>query len=90
MHTHKGEEAYAHLERTILYALCDTLFTIQPPYIVNIPPIVPASIFSIDSMWSKDYEESDEKIKLFIKSLNEWTPAKVKGKPVKSEVTIFG
>lgn len=124
----------------------------------NIPDeyylIVPASIFSIDSMWTKDYEENNfnsftypyyndgrqstirllqtglnkivqtnsnekisinffvnkdgtvsdievsinykesderiEKIKSFVKSLNEWTPAKVKGKPVKSKVTIFG
>lgn len=116
--------------------------------------VVPASVLSIDSMWSKDYEENNfksftypyyndgrqstvillqngldkivqtnnnenisinffinkdgsvseieasinynesdkriERIKLFIKSLNEWTPAKVKGKPVKSKVTIFG
>tara|TARA_B110000967_G_scaffold167570_1_gene176158 strand:+ start:257 stop:1279 length:1023 start_codon:yes stop_codon:yes gene_type:complete len=127
-------------------------------FVHNIPDeyylIVPASIFSIDSMWTKDYEDNNfksftypyyndgrlstikllqtginkivqtnsnekisinffvnkdgtvseveasinyeksderiEKIKLFIKSLNEWTPAKVKGKPVKSKVTIFG
>ena len=42
---------------------------------------------------SINYKESDErieKIKFFIKSLNKWIPAKVKGKPVKSKVTIFG
>ena len=42
---------------------------------------------------SINYKENDErieKIKLFIKSLNEWSPAKVKGEPVKSKVTIFG
>jgi quercetin dioxygenase-like cupin family protein len=38
MHTHKGEEAHVLLEGTILYALGDTLFTIDAPYIVNIPP----------------------------------------------------
>ena len=41
MHTHKGEESHVLLEGTILYALGDTLFTIEGPYIVNIPPMVP-------------------------------------------------
>jgi quercetin dioxygenase-like cupin family protein len=41
MHTHKGEESHVLLEGTILYALGDTLFTIEAPYIVNIPPMVP-------------------------------------------------
>lgn len=41
MHTHQGEESHVLLEGTILYALGDTLFTINAPYIVNIPPYVP-------------------------------------------------
>jgi quercetin dioxygenase-like cupin family protein len=43
MHTHLGEEAHVLLEGTILYALGDELFTIEAPYIVNIPPMVPHS-----------------------------------------------
>ena len=41
MHTHEGEESHVLLEGEILYALGDTLFTIDGPYIVNIPPMVP-------------------------------------------------
>lgn len=41
MHTHQGEESHVLLEGTILYALGDTLFTIEAPYMVNIPPYVP-------------------------------------------------
>ena len=43
MHTHKGEEAHVLLEGTVLYALGDSVFTLQAPYIVNIPPMVPHS-----------------------------------------------
>ena len=43
MHTHKGEEAHVLLEGTILYALGDSVFTLEAPYIVNIPPMVPHS-----------------------------------------------
>jgi quercetin dioxygenase-like cupin family protein len=43
MHTHAGEEAHVLLEGEILYALGDELFTIEAPYIVNIPPMVPHS-----------------------------------------------
>ena len=43
MHTHPGEEAHVLLEGSILYALGDTTFTMQAPYIVNIPPMVPHS-----------------------------------------------
>jgi hypothetical protein len=116
--------------------------------------VIPASVFSIDSIWSEKFEEntfksftypyykddrqttiqflkdrlykivskdketdigidffvnkdgtigdieikinnhSDDKrieqIKQFIQTMENWTPAKVKGQPVKSEVTIFG
>jgi quercetin dioxygenase-like cupin family protein len=47
MHTHVGEEAHVLLEGEILYALGDELFTIQAPYIVNIPPMVPHSFVNI-------------------------------------------
>jgi quercetin dioxygenase-like cupin family protein len=43
MHTHKGEEAHVLLEGKILYALGDSIFTLEAPYIVNIPPMVPHS-----------------------------------------------
>ncbi len=47
MHTHKGEESHVLLEGTILYALGDTMFTIEAPYIVNIPPMVPHAFKNI-------------------------------------------
>ncbi|HET6341709.1 MAG TPA: cupin domain-containing protein [Gemmatimonadota bacterium] len=43
MHTHVGEEAHVLLEGSILYALGDTTFTMEAPYIVNIPPMTPHS-----------------------------------------------
>ncbi|MCG8436131.1 MAG: cupin domain-containing protein [Gammaproteobacteria bacterium] len=44
MHTHVGEEAHVLLEdQIVLYALGDEIFTIEGPYIVNIPPMVPHS-----------------------------------------------
>jgi quercetin dioxygenase-like cupin family protein len=43
MHTHMGEEAHVLLEGKILYALGDEIFTMEGPYIVNIPPMVPHS-----------------------------------------------
>lgn len=47
MHTHKGEESHVLLEGEILYALGDTLFTINAPYIINIPPMVPHAFKNI-------------------------------------------
>lgn len=41
MHTHMGEESHVLLEGQILYALGDSIFAIQAPYIVNIPPMTP-------------------------------------------------
>ena len=41
MHTHEGEESHVLLEGEILYALGDTIFTINGSYMVNIPPMVP-------------------------------------------------
>ena len=43
MHTHVGEEAHVLLEGEILYALGDEIFSMEGPYIVNIPPMVPRS-----------------------------------------------
>lgn len=47
MHTHQGEEAHVLLEGKILYALGDQIFTIEGPYIVNIPPMVPHSFMNL-------------------------------------------
>ena len=41
MHTHEGEESHVLLEGDIIYALGDTMFRIQGPYMINIPPMVP-------------------------------------------------
>ena len=43
MHTHVGEESHVLLEGKILYALGDEVITMDAPYIVNIPPMVPHS-----------------------------------------------
>ena len=43
MHTHEGEESHVLLKGKILYALGDEVFTMEGPYIVNIPPMVPHS-----------------------------------------------
>ena len=43
MHTHLGEESHVLLKGKILYALGDSIFTMEGPYIVNIPPMVPHS-----------------------------------------------
>ena len=47
MHTHQGEESHVLVEGDILYALGDTIFTIQAPYMVNIPPMVPHAFKNI-------------------------------------------
>ena len=47
MHTHVGEEAHVLLEGTIQYALGDSVFTLEAPYIVNIPPMVPHSFKNV-------------------------------------------
>lgn len=50
MHTHHGEEAHVLLEgQKILYALGDSLFVMEGPYIVNIPPMVPHSFQNLDN-----------------------------------------
>lgn len=47
MHTHEGEEAHVLLEGKILYALGDDIFSIEGPYIINIPPMVPHSFMNL-------------------------------------------
>jgi quercetin dioxygenase-like cupin family protein len=47
MHSHEGEESHVLLEGDILYALGDTMFTIQAPYMVNIPAGVPHAFKNI-------------------------------------------
>jgi quercetin dioxygenase-like cupin family protein len=49
MHTHKGEESHVLLEgQKVLYALGDSIFVMEGPYIVNIPPMVPHSFQNLD------------------------------------------
>ncbi len=47
MHSHEGEESHVLLEGDILYALGDTMFTIEAPYIVNIPAGMPHAFKNI-------------------------------------------
>ncbi len=47
MHSHEGEESHVLLEGDVVYALGDTLFTIQGPYVVNIPAGVPHAFKNI-------------------------------------------
>src|SRR5687768_16027368 len=47
MHTHMGEEAHVLLDGKIMYALGDSIFTMEGPYIVNIPPMVPHSFTNL-------------------------------------------
>jgi quercetin dioxygenase-like cupin family protein len=47
MHTHQGEEAHVLLDGKIMYALGDSIFTMEGPYIVNIPPMVPHSFTNL-------------------------------------------
>jgi quercetin dioxygenase-like cupin family protein len=49
MHTHLGEESHVLLaEQKVLYALGDSIFVMEGPYIVNIPPMVPHSFQNLD------------------------------------------
>ncbi len=47
MHTHMGEESHVLLDGKIMYALGDSIFTMEGPYIVNIPPMVPHSFTNL-------------------------------------------
>lgn len=49
MHTHMGEESHVLTKgQKVLYALGDSLFVMEGPYIVNIPPMVPHSFQNLD------------------------------------------
>jgi quercetin dioxygenase-like cupin family protein len=49
MHTHMGEESHVLTSgQKVLYALGDSLFVLEGPYIVNIPPMVPHSFQNLD------------------------------------------
>jgi len=49
MHTHPGEESHVLLaKQKILYALGDSMFVVEGPYIVNIPPMAPHSFQNMD------------------------------------------
>ena len=47
MHTHMGEESHVLLHGKVMYALGDSIFTMEGPYIVNIPPMVPHSFTNL-------------------------------------------
>lgn len=47
MHTHMGEESHVLLDGKVMYALGDSIFTMEGPYIVNIPPMVPHSFTNL-------------------------------------------
>ena len=50
MHTHMGEESHVLTAgQKVLYALGDSLFVMEGPYIVNIPPMVPHSFQNLDA-----------------------------------------
>jgi len=50
MHTHMGEESHVLLKgQKVMYALGDTMFVMEGPYIVNIPPMVPHSFQNLDN-----------------------------------------
>lgn len=49
MHTHHGEESHVLLKgQKVMYALGDSIFVMDGPYIVNIPPMVPHSFQNLD------------------------------------------
>jgi quercetin dioxygenase-like cupin family protein len=49
MHTHQGEESHVLLEgQKVMYALGDSIFVMEGPYIVNIPPMTPHSFQNLD------------------------------------------
>jgi quercetin dioxygenase-like cupin family protein len=49
MHTHQGEESHVVTSgQKIMYALGDSTFVMEGPYIVNIPPMVPHSFQNLD------------------------------------------
>ena len=50
MHTHMGEESHVLTkDQKVMYALGDSVFVLEGPYIVNIPPMVPHSFQNLDN-----------------------------------------
>jgi Domain of unknown function (DUF4412) len=75
-----------------IYAGLSNIIQLNEEIDINIKIIVndEGSVDDVDV--SINYSRRDERIEaieMFIRSMNKWTPAKVKGKPVRSEVTIF-
>ncbi|HEU5310765.1 MAG TPA: cupin domain-containing protein, partial [Candidatus Eisenbacteria bacterium] len=49
MHTHQGEESHVLTKgQKVMYALGDSIFVLEGPYIVNIPPMTPHSFQNLD------------------------------------------
>ena len=49
MHTHQGEESHVLTKgQRVMYALGDSIFVLEGPYIVNIPPMTPHSFQNLD------------------------------------------
>ena len=49
MHTHMGEESHVLTkDQKVMYALGDSVFVLEGPYVVNIPPMVPHSFQNLD------------------------------------------
>ena len=49
MHTHQGEESHVLTKgQKVMYALGDSVFVLEGPYIVNIPPMTPHSFQNLD------------------------------------------
>ena len=49
MHTHMGEESHVLTSgQKVMYALGDSIFVFEGPYIVNIPPMTPHSFQNLD------------------------------------------
>ena len=49
MHTHMGEESHVLTKgQKIMYALGDSIFVMEGPYIINIPPMMPHSFTNLD------------------------------------------
>ncbi|WP_188152168.1 cupin domain-containing protein [Teredinibacter waterburyi] len=47
LHAHVGEEAHVLLQGTMYYQLGDEKITVQAPYILNIPPMVPHGFINV-------------------------------------------
>jgi quercetin dioxygenase-like cupin family protein len=49
MHTHMGEESHVLTSgQKVMYALGDTMFVMEGPYVINIPPMVPHCFTNLD------------------------------------------